>query len=87
MKFSIETLKYLRASGTTHIASIKCSYYSTQYYHLESIDDLIANGGNWQGGDGYIWNQREIDWSRVVTRVKARDIDRQVRAGLREGLY
>lgn len=83
MKFSIETLKYLQSMGITHIASIKCSYYSTQYYHLEAVDDLIANGGKWEGGNGYIWNQREIDWSKVVTRVKARKIDKRVRAGFR----
>ena len=37
----------LKAQGFTQIAAVVKSIYRTTYYNVNTIDDLLANGGKW----------------------------------------
>ena len=37
----------LKEMGYTHVASVVKSYKATTYWHVNSIDEIIANGGKW----------------------------------------
>lgn len=65
----------LKAAGKTQIASVVKSVYNSTYYHVNSIDRLLENGGRWlpcpkgQCGD---WHGRigtigsAIDWGKTA---------------------
>jgi hypothetical protein len=44
---NIEKLVELKNAGITQIASVVAQIYNTKYYHVVSIDRLIATGGKW----------------------------------------
>jgi len=75
MKLNMAKLEELKAKGIEQIASVVKSVYRTTYYHVVSIDDLIANDGNWipaahvrfgSGAHGRMGvTERSIDWSKT----------------------
>lgn len=46
-KLTEQRANELRAEGYTHIASVVKSYNATTYWHVNSIDEIMANGGKW----------------------------------------
>jgi len=73
-KLTIEKVNELKAKGITHLASVVKSVYDTTYYNVNSIDDIMANGGKWipavynyHGWRGRIGiSGRKIDWSKTA---------------------
>ena len=75
-KLSQERADELRADGKTQIASVIKSVYRTTYYHINTIAEIMDNGGkwipcwkgqcgNWHGPIGITGNQ--IDWTKTAT--------------------
>lgn len=61
----------LKAAGITHIAAICKSHYSSRYYKVESIDDILQNNGrmpHWSKYNGYVHGIREnhINWHHTA---------------------
>lgn len=58
--------------GYTHMASITGSYRATQYFHVVSINDVIA-AGKWPAADNMRngINHRHIDWKITIRRCHA----------------
>lgn len=62
----------LRAQGITHIASIVKSHYYTEYFKVESLETILANGGRMpryaKSIHGYVVgvNGNHIDWSKTI---------------------
>lgn len=73
-KLTIERANELKASGITHIASVVKSRYTTTYYHVNSIQDILNNGGRWIPApiNSIGWHGRrgitgsQVDWSRTI---------------------
>lgn len=70
-KLTKERAKYLKSLGYTQIASVVKSYLGSTYYHINSIDSILENGGKWIPAPRYYgsWNGpigtsgKKIDWS------------------------
>ena len=70
----------LKAKGYTAIATVVKSVYRTEYYHVVSIDAVMANGGRWIPADkgsfpaakGGTWhgpigiNGTKVDWAKTI---------------------
>ena len=62
----------LKAKGITYIASIVKSHYDTEYFKVESLETILANGGKMpkyaRNIFGYIEgiNGNYIDWSKTI---------------------
>jgi hypothetical protein len=73
-RLSVERANELISSGITHIASVVRSHYSTTYYNVNSIDNLLRNDGRWIAAPGYDgeWHGRigitghQVDWSHTI---------------------
>lgn len=70
-KLTVEKANELKAKGIQYIASVVRSKFNTVYYHINSIDALLANDGRWipAGFNSYGWRGRvgttgsNINWS------------------------
>ena len=62
----------LKADGITYIASIVKSHYDTEYFKVESLETILANGGKMPKYEknifGYVQgvNGNNIDWSKTI---------------------
>jgi hypothetical protein len=74
-KITPEIAEKLNSQGITHLASVVKSKYNTVYYHVNSIQNLIDNGGKWIPApyNHYNWHGRigtngnHIDWNKTVS--------------------
>lgn len=68
-KLTTEKAQELKRQGYTHLASVLKQVFRTKYYHVVSIDDVIANGGKWVPADKNATRDKlgiigtKIDWS------------------------
>ena len=62
----------LKAKGITHIASIVKSHYDSEYFKVESLETILANGGKMPKYEknifGYVQgvNSNRIDWTKTI---------------------
>lgn len=62
----------LKAQGITHIASIIKSHFDSEYFKVESLDTILANGGRMpkyaRGINGYTVGTigTKIDWRHTI---------------------
>ena len=69
---SAERANELKSQGITHIASVVKSHYTTTYYNVNSIDNLLRNNGRWIAAPRGRYGNRigvtgaQVDWSHTI---------------------
>ena len=76
-KLTKKKAEELKLQGYTQIASVVKSVYATTYYHVNTIDDIIANNGRWIPAKYNDYHRcyvgisgKKIDWPITATTSK-----------------